>query len=474
MVFLLLTGFFVTGGLLAISSQVEFFSTVKSVEEISSEVAHLTVPLTPSFDILVRVNGQTEIFDGDTPISVSQLLDLIGEETVLKISGLLTGGTILARQVEITESDSEVTVRGRITGLDPDTREIAVRGFVFHVPEEATIVDKDGVPLSFEELKENLFVEVEGNVTEEGLVATTLRVRTRAGDEEGEDDEEEVARINIEGILIEKSDEDLWTVLIEGDQPALVQVTPETDIRVDPEIGDLIKVIGHFNDDLTLTARRIIVKRLLQLAPDKLKMKPDQTRRVEVILRETLGEDVTLSVMSMDESIATVSPDAVTIPAGKATGFFEVTSGAADGETTVVVAMPGELGGRTATVDVSVEDRGHDPEDLKIHWTPGTLNAGTEEETSARLQLNHPAPEDLEVVLMVLEGAGLVTIPATVLIEAGSRVAVVEVTTGPEPGEGLILATLPESVGGGNDDLRVKIREPRGKPGGDDPEEEED
>jgi len=70
------------------------------------------------------------------------------------------------------------------------------------------------------------------------------------------------------------------------------------------------------------------------------------------------------------------------------------------------------------------------------------------------------------VELMLEEGsADLVGFPEMVEFAEGSRVAIVEIETGSETGETEIRATLPESLGGESDALKVKVNE---KPEGED------
>ncbi|MDA2934973.1 DUF5666 domain-containing protein [Acidobacteria bacterium AH-259-D05] len=450
----------------ATSSQIEFVGNVESIEQLSDEVAVLTMPLTSLLTVEVRVTGQTEIFEGETPSDVPALVALVNSapETLFEVEGLLTGGSVLAQKIKATEDGSDIQVRGRIT--DISAGEITVRGFVFNVPEEAEIQDDEGIPLSFEELQINQFVVVKGNVVEDALIATKVTVRTR-----GEDDEEEggLLRISFEGIVIATTGEgdipEDITVAIEGaDASSLVRITDETDIKGSIELGVLVRVVGAMEEDASVRAKKIIVKRLLQLAPDKLKMRFNQTRRVEIILRETVGEDVPLAIsITSGGEIVSLSDESVTIPAGRVTGFFEVTSGTSEGEAFVDVQMPESLGGLTVTLPVEVRDRGGKPTDPKINWSPGTLNASTEQTKTVRLRLNQPAPDGLMVELTLKDGLEDLVFPNMVTFEEGARVAIVEITTGLTTGNAEIKAALSDDFGGDSSDLKVKVKEKRGE-----------
>ena len=450
----------------ATSSQIEFVGNVESIEQLSDEVAVLTMPLTSLLTIEVRVTGQTEIFDWETPIDVPALVALVKSfpDTLFEVEGLLTGGSVLAQKIKATEDGSDIQVRGRIT--DISAGEITVRGFVFNV-EGAEIQDDEGTPLSLDELQINQFVVVKGNVVGDALIAIKVTVRTR-----GEDEEEEggLLRISFEGIVIDTTGEgdipEDITVAIEGaDVSSLVRITDETDIKGSIELGVLVRVVGTMEEDASVRAKKIIVKRLLQLAPDKLKMRFNQTRRVEIILRETVGEDVPLviSITSGDEIIS-LSDESVTISAGRVTGFFEVTSGTTEGEAFVDVQMPESLGGLTVTLPVEVRDRGGNPTDPKINWSPGTLNASTEQTKTVRLRLNQPAPAGLMVALTLKDG-GLEDLgfPGMVAFDEGARVVMVVITTGTTTGEAEIEAALSDDLGGDSSDLKVKVKEQRGE-----------
>lgn len=426
------------------SSQVEFTAEVLAVEVISEDEAVLTLSLPGGFTIDVRVTGETEISnENDVPLTVSDL-----EGTILKVEGVFTDQGILAEEVQVVEGDNEFEFKGKIESIDAEAAPstISVYGFVITVPDTAEIRNDDGTPLLFSELNVDQLVKVEGDIVDEGLVASEVTVKT-ATEVEGE----RPVPINFEGIVKSFEDPDL-TVLIEGEIEVLVEVTPETDVKGDLDEGVLVRVKGTLQEDLSVRARKIIVKRLLQLAPGELKMRLNQNRRVEIILRETLGTDVELTITSLDPSIAQVaeSDSTVTIPAGKVTRSFEVSSGSIEGETIVEVQMPAELGGLIASVEVEVRDRGGS-EDTKIHWSPGTLNVATNEMAEVRLRLSQPAPAGLMVELELEEEgfSDLVGFPAIVEFAEGSKVAVVEIEVGSQTGEAEIRATLPESLGGG-------------------------
>ena len=127
------------------------------------------------------------------------------------------------------------------------------------------------------------------------------------------------------------------------------------------------------------------------------------------------------------------------------------------------VTMPESLGGLTTTLRVQVRDRGGSPNDPKIIWAPDTLNVATDQIRTVRLQLNQPAPPGglmVELTLKVKEGpADLVTFSSPITFAEGSRVAEVEITAGPNPGNGEIEAALSDDFGGDSSDLKVQVRE---------------
>ena len=447
--------------------QVKFIADVKSIEVMGDEVALLTMSLTPEFEITVRVTGDTEIRDqDDEPLTAFDL----EEGMTLKVEGLFTEEGILAQEIDVKDDRAEFKIRGKIDDINSADREISVLVFVINVPENAEIKDEEGNSLLFSELELGQLVVVKGNVIEETLVARRVKVR---------DEKDRVVRIHFEGTVtsIEGS---ILEVSIEGAPTALVKITDETEIEGDLMVGVLVRVFGTIEPDLSVSARRILVQQPLQLTPDKLELGFDQAHRVEAILRQIRDIDVDLTITSLDPAIAQPSVGDVisgtvtlTIPAGKVSGGFQVVSGTTEGETAIEVQMPESLGGFTAALQVEVEEEVEQPdEELEIRWTPRKVKLPTNKTRRIKLHLNQPAPADLTAEIVIEEGPeDLVELPGMVSFEPGSRFAVVEIASGPEPGEVEIEARLPEAFGGDDADVEIEVKQ-RGR--GDDDDDDDD
>lgn len=432
---------------LSTPAQIEFTGTVKSIEKESDQVAVLMVSLTSTFDIPVRITGMTEIRDENgEPMTLSE----IKVDMTLEIEGLFLEKGILAREVKVAKKATDFELKGRIENIDGLNREIKVLGFVIQVPETAEIKDSEGDPLLFSGLQLNQFVEVEGNVSESRLVASEVKVIRP---------EAKKARVRLEGIVV-SMEESTLQVLVEAVGPALVRITPETDIHGTLAVGVLVRVIGTINEDLSVAARKIIVRSIVQLAPHRLKMGTNKTRRVEVILRKTFDQDVELAVTSLNPDLAKASVSSLTIPAGKVTGSFQVTSGPTSGETTIEVQLPADLGGFKAVLPVEVSQANdHEGKELEVEWRPDEVNMRTNEERKVQLRLSKPAPSELAVQISVKDGeADLVEFPAQVTFGAGSIRVEVTLKSKSSRGEVKLRARLPESVGGDADDLEIEVK----------------
>ena len=303
-------------------------------------------------------------------------------------------------------------------------------------------------------------VEVKGDVIEEALVARGVKVR-------GEKDR--IVRIHFQGTVtsIEGSNIEIF---IEGASTAFVTITDETEIDGELLVGALVRVFGTIEPDLSVKAEKILVQQPLQLTPDELEMRFNQTRRVEAILREVVDVDVELTITSLDPAIAQptvgdVVTDTVTltIPAGKVSGAFQVVSATTVGKTAIEVQMPESRGGFAAALEVEVEQGEERDEELEIRWTPRKLHLPTNKIRRVKLHLNQPAFDGLTAELSVEEGPeDLVEFPAMVSFEPGSRFVVVEIASGPESGKVEIETRLPEAFGGDDADLEIRVKQ-RGK-----------
>lgn len=429
----------------AVPSQVEFTGTLEAIDSVEQV---LTVRITPSFTLQVRIMETTEIRDGDSQ------LDLVDLEldSVLRIEGFFTDEGITAREIVVSEPDDDLELRGQITEIDEDNRIIVVLGFPIHVPETAEIKGPDG-PLTFQDLAVDQHVKVEANVVDEQIVASEVKV--------GVAKDERFAHISFEGIVLTVADEMIEVLIDDLETPVGVEIGETTLIKGELAPGVLVRVIGHLNEDLTVTADIILVRSPLQLAPPHLNMRVVQIRNVQIILQNPLDSAVSLLIESDDPSIAEVLPGEVVIEAGQKTASFEVT-GISVGNTKVTVSLPAEFGGLSEEIEVLVreesdeEDNEEEGPSFTIRWAPPQLNVKIGLHRSSKLLLPHPLTEDTEAVLSLHEGMeGVVTFPEMVTIPAGA--VFVDVLFEVEgPGEVVVRAELPT---GEIADLKFRVLE---------------
>ncbi len=436
------------------ASQVEFVAKVKAIEAESDEVANLTMQLTPTFDMKVRVTEMTEIRgEGDAELSVADLKTGM----LLKIEGIFTDATILAKEIQVFEGVSAFEVKGAIDAIDTTAKTITVLGLVIKFTDETSLKGAE----SFAELKAGDIVKVEGKI-EDGLVATDVIVN--------HPQTFKAPRISFEGIVTSIKEGEL-KVLVEGVDEVVVRVSDKTDVHGDVAVGVEVRVIGTIGEDLVVDADKVIVQKLLEVAPTKLKLQPDQTRQVVVILHTFFDQDVEVKVVSAKPEVAELAVDKIVIPAGKLTGLFDV-KGKAAGETVIEVSLPDSMGGAKAQVQVLVEDKGGKPGDdggeggdkggvekPAMMWTPASLFLKTGQTRQGAIHLRTQAETALTVALSLKTGAtGVIQFPATVEIPKGAKYAFVTFKAGDNPGKVMILAKLPDAAGGAEATLAVEVK----------------
>jgi len=214
-------------------------------------------------------------------------------------------------------------------------------------------------------------------------------------------------------------------------------------------------------------ADKIIVQKLLQVAPTQLKLQPDQVRQVVVILHTFFENDVEVKLVSAKPEVAELAVDKIVIPGGKLTGKFDV-KGKAAGETVIEVSLPDSMGGTKAEVQVIVEDKGGKPGDdddqgggdkPDVMWTPANLLLKTGQSRQGAIHLRAEAETPLTVALSLKTGeSDVVQFPATVEIPKGAKYAFVTFVAGEKVGNVSVLAKLPDSAGGTEATIAVEVR----------------
>ncbi len=428
-------------------SQVEFVAKVKAIEVESDEVANLDMQLTSTFVMKVRVTEMTEIrAEGDAELSAQDLK--VG--MLLRIEGIFTDATILAKEIQVFEGVSAFEVKAEIEKIDTTAKTITVLGLLIKYTDET---DLKGAK-SFADLKVGDVVKVEGKI-EDALIATNIIVSDAKTFQP--------PRISFEGIVTFVEATGI-KVLVEGVDEVVVRVNDETDVHGDVVVGVGVRVVGTIGEDLVVDADKVIVQKLLQVAPTKLKLQPDQIRQVIVILHTFFDDDVEVKVVSAKPEIAELAVDKIVIPAGKLTGQFDV-KGKAAGETVIKVSLPDSMGGTEAEVQVLVEDKGGKggdqggPEKPGLMWMPAHLSFKTGQTRQGAIHLRAAADTALTVALSLKTGdAGVVQFPATVDIPKGAKFAFVTFAAGQKVGTVTVLAKLPDSAGGAEAAIVLEVR----------------
>ncbi|HSR50266.1 MAG TPA: DUF5666 domain-containing protein [Acidobacteriota bacterium] len=428
------------------ASQVEFIAEVQSVTPDGGNTV-LSMALTPSVNIDVLVTAATEIKDeNDDPLTPDQLT----AGMVLKIEGLFVDGGILANEIEVTDDQNEFEVRGFLQGVTPDGPEsgrIMVAGFDILVPAEAEIKSSGGEVLTFADLMVDQFVQVEGTAKMDDLVADEVKVRD-------EDDLGKFAKIRLEGVVSEIIDEGQFLVELAGEAAALVKIDEDTRI-IGGEIalGASVKVFGTLTEDLCVLAERVLVKKAVELAPDELRLELQESGQVCVVLRNPRDTDTVFEIASQDPSLAAVSTNMLTIPAGMLTGCFDVMALDQEGETKVDVVTSGFEG----MVEVEIgEQEGEGPQDVR--WDPRVVRAAPDLIRDVRLRLAVPAEEETTAMLFISEGdTDLINFPSEVIFPAGSRTQTVRLEFLSTQVTAVLTAELPD---GETADLDIDLRPP--------------
>ncbi len=429
------------------TTQVEFIASLQNISTGADGVTVLTMQLTPTISVPVRVTDDTEIKDdSDLPIST---LDLAAG-MVLKIEGVFTPAGILAEEIEIQQDGAQFEIRGVITEVTPDGGggSIVVSDFPIQVPDSAEIRSQHGDPLMFDDLAVGQFARVSGSVQGDQLVASRVTIRRPF---------DGFARIRLQGVISEIINDATFTVMVDGGVSAQVEINEDTEIRGVLAVGALVRVDGTLTESLSVLARRIVVIPPIRIAPKELELEPGETGPVSLILLAPRDEDTVFDLVSTNPDIATPSVDSLTIPAGELTASFDVAAGDEEGEAFIEVSTEGFEG--RVKVEVGTEDEEPPVTDLRLRWEPRVIHAAPNGSREVRLRINDRAPEDLLVTISRESGTeDLLSFPEEVTIPAGSKEVRLVLTFLGSQGNAVLRAVLPDSVGGDQDDLEIALR----------------
>lgn len=434
----------------------EFYATVTAKTSPDSVNTILEVQVTPTVILQVAVTTVTELKDADgNPITI----DEVNEGATVEVEAVHTPTGFLALEIQLQDIGEGFTIKGYLDEVDEAGGSIQVQGLSILTDEGTLLRDEDRNPITLEDLAVRLgeagslglLVKVDGTYVDSGLLAT--RVRIEAGDR--------FARISLEGIIADVLPGDQLLLDLGGGTQATINILPSTQMVGDPVAGLFVRVIGQLAPDLTIDALRIRVVGLFELSPDEIEMDFAQTRDVTVLLRQPLEVDITLQISSADPSIASVSAESLTIPAGESSGVFQVTSGSSDGRTVITVAAGDAFGGYSRPLRVEVGEGGGSSHSPELQWTPSVVRAAPQGHVSVRLMLKYdPAEEDIPVHIELVDASSdlLLEFQADPQIAQGERSVGVELLFGAQTGSGKLVAHLPDEMGGGTAELDIDLR----------------
>ncbi len=435
--------FFSIPQLLSVDSQIEFVAEITAIDT-SGEFTVLTVAITPEVSLGVLISDQTEIYDANSgQLDPSALA--VGQS--IKVAGIFTDLGLLALEIELSSDGDGFNLNGPIQSIAD--RQIEVLGLRVVVPPEAEISDAHG-PLALDELHVGQGVKISGMVVDGQLVARRIKVGR---------EQDRHSSIRFEAVVRELPSPDLMIVEIPGEVRVQVILTPDTEIEGNLAVGVRVRVFGHVGTDLAVVARRVVVLRLLELIPRRLQMKPLSEHRMVVLLGASFDRDIPIGLASSNPEIARPSTDEVIVPAGGGlNAVFHIASGPDEGETDIIAELPEDLGSLQARSHVQVNaERPH--AEFEIQWSPDKIRAVPHGDSVARLHLNRPAPDDIRIRIEQTRGdEDFVVFPDEVLIPAGERTVRVPLEFLKDQGEALLVASLPEDLGGDGDELEIQIK----------------
>lgn len=430
------------------SAPVEFQAVIDSIAQ-DGEATVLTVSITPGFQAEIRVTGLTEIKDES---GLPSSIDVLEPGQTVEIKALFTEMWLLALEIKVRDMNQDFELKGTI--LEILENSIIVQGFEFQVRESTLIMGSNGSILELGDLEVGQGVKVDGFFEEDQLIARRIKLIKTYHD---------YSRISFEGFVtaIESEDPFQFWVTIEGDVETLVEVTDETDVKGDIIPGAYVRVTGYINSELFVTALRVRVRCLIELSPRELKLEPDESAPVNVVLRTMLENDLELTLASENPDVAEPVPAQLIIPAGEMSATFDVQAYQLEGKTRIMVMLPEEYGECIAYLKVEVGDG--DPSDqekeLEVKWTPRVIKAVPQGSKYVDIHLKYgPVDEDVTVEISQVEGdEGLVEFPESVVIPAGmTHIRFVLEFTG-KGGSAVLEAKLPDEWGGGTDQIKIEL-----------------
>ncbi len=192
-------------------------------------------------------------------------------------------------------------------------------------------------------------------------------------------------------------------------------------------------------------------------APDKIKLAPNETRDVVLLVKPPQKVPVVVN-LNVTGGLAAVSGTR-TLGVGAAELKVTVQAGAKAGSDSLVATLPAELGGGKAELVIEISDKKGGPgnrQSVEIAFRPDGIILPVGETRSVNLMLNRSLDKDVEVTL-VNSASDKIDVPPTLIIPAWTRSIQVTVT-GKAAGNAKVTAGLPSDVSSDTAELEVEVR----------------
>lgn len=426
------------------NNEIEFTGTISSVVVNGEGVGTVFIRL-QDFDLRVVVNSLAEILDEEgEEISMEEL----AADDEVEIRGKFSASGILASQIRLLAgAKKDFHLKGHITAVQTSGSDtlISLLGITVRVTAE-TKIEQDGAKLSASDLKVGMMVSVEGTISGSTWTATSIKVSSE-GKKKG--------KLTFEG-TIKTVAADKIEVEVTGITSGLTKVliTSNTRIIGTLEVGVNVTVKGFLNADLSVTAREIRILSALEIKPDERKIKVGETAMFTVKLRESAANDVVVTLKSSDTAVLTLSKGSLTILKGTKTADFTA-KGVKIGSAEITAEALGDKATAKVKVGEVSDEENEKPGAGSISFAPDKIKLGLNETRDVVLLIKPPQKSPLTVKFSSKNG--IVTVDGTRELGMGAASMKVTIQSSTKVGTDSVIATLPDSAGGGKAELLVEV-----------------
>ncbi len=213
------------------ATEIEFTGTVEAIEAEAWTIDGQPVLLTPTTEV------KDDIAIGDF-VKVHASLDADGNLVARQIER--EDEVEFEIEVEVERRDDELEFVGTVETIDGDAWTVAGQTFTVTAATEI----KGDIAIGD-------FVKVHAFPTDQGLIAREIELANPTETEDHDDDDTFGGELEFFGV-VEAIGADAW--VIDG---LTIFLTPATEIKGNPQVGDMVKVHAHRAEDGSLVAREI-------------------------------------------------------------------------------------------------------------------------------------------------------------------------------------------------------------------------